>query len=50
MKPKPIELLWFIAIIPVIYFTITCSVVWFVLMWIFFPFIYVELECALDGD
>jgi len=47
-KLKAVELLWFLAIIPVFYFTIRFEVVWFILMWIFFPFVYTELEYRLD--
>lgn len=48
MKLKAIELLWFLAIAPVIYFTIEFKVVWFILMWILFPFVYSELEYRLE--
>ena len=45
---KAIEFLWFFSIIPVIYFTIECKIVWFILMWVFFPFIYLEVEYELE--
>jgi len=48
---KAIELLWFVSLIPVIFFTLSCKyeVPIFILMWIFFPFIYDELEYRLQG-
>ena len=51
MKLKAIELLWFLSLIPTIFFTISCKydIPIFILIWIFFPFIYMELEFRLEG-